>query len=91
MKQNEDWRGWRSRQSAYPNLDKWIRENCKSYGEFADMLGCHRTTLYKLLDGVDNLSLYRIQAILDITGMTFETCFQEGRVQRVYRRSDQRL
>ena len=43
--------GW----SVYPNLEKWINENCESVSEFAWLVAVSPTTIYKFLKGKSDL------------------------------------
>lgn len=60
---------------VFPNLERWIKENCGNYSEFARRTGMHRCTISSLLRGKTNPTWDIILTNLDETGMTFEEAF----------------
>lgn len=60
---------------VFPNLERWIKEHCGSYIEFARQSGIHRCTISDLIAGRTTPRWDTILAILDFTEMTFEECF----------------
>lgn len=67
--------GW----SVYPNLEKWINENCESVSEFAWLVAVSPTTMYKFLKGKSDLRYETVCAIMRVTHMRFDVIFEKAK------------
>ena len=65
----------------YPNIANWLRTNRMSVKSFAEKIGTDSYTAAKWFRGTTNPKKDCIDAILVLTGMTYEEAFSEGEVQ----------
>ena len=65
--------GW----GVYPNLEKWINENCESVSEFAWLVAVSPTTIYKFLKGKSDVRYVTVCAIMRVTHMRFDVIFEK--------------
>lgn len=72
----------------YKGIAAWLLDNGKKVSDFASMV-CEEYTprkstyFYKKLCGQHNLNMKEIKKILEVTGMTFEECFEERELENV--------
>lgn len=64
--------GW----SVYPNLEKWINENCESVSEFAWLVAVSPATMYNLLKGKSDPRYETVRAIANVTHMKSDILFE---------------
>lgn len=67
----------RTKKGIYPNLEKWLKDNGKTYYALATETGINHSTVYGILYGDRGCTKYSIDAILRVTGMTYEEAFKE--------------
>ena len=65
--------GW----SVYPNLEKWINENCESVSEFACLVDLSPTTIKNFLNVKSDLRYETVCAIMRVTHMRFDVIFEK--------------
>lgn len=61
----------------YPNIKRWIYENCGTQQKFAEMIGVCQKTAYDYLTGRRSPHKEIIDKILEVTGMTYEEAFKQ--------------
>lgn len=66
--------GW----SVYPNLEKWINENCESVSEFAWLVAVSPATMYNLLKGKSDPRCETVRAIANVTHMKSDILFERA-------------
>lgn len=59
----------------YPRIKKYLEENNISVAAFADACGVTRSTMYTNLKGDGGMNKSTIDAILKVTGLTYEEAF----------------
>lgn len=64
--------------SRFPNIERWMEQNGVSRHEMSKRMGMSADTPYRILAGRTDPSYFAINAILRITGMTFEEAFKEA-------------
>jgi len=72
-------RTWRTRQIIYPEINKWLTSKNISLTRFSKMCG-YKTTMpirRAIIDG-RNVNKEVIDAILRVTGMSYEVAFGKG-------------
>lgn len=62
----------------FPNIQRWMDERGMTRKELADRMGVTSNTVYYTLDGRTDPRLFTINAVLRVTGMTFEEAFKEA-------------
>ena len=65
---------------AYKNIRKFLYDNKMTFKEFCIKCGASNSTnskFYNFMKGDKPGDIYMIRAILKVTGMTFEECFEE--------------
>ena len=67
--------GW----GVYPNLEKWINENCESVSEFAWLVAVSPTTMYNILKGKSDPRCKTVRAIMRVTHMKFDVIFEKAK------------
>lgn len=63
---------------VYPNLEKWIKENCKNAYQFSIITGLSDRGIRCMLYGRNDPSKYTIDVVLQVTGLTYEVAFAKG-------------
>lgn len=66
--------GW----GVYPNLEKWINENCESVSEFAWLVAVSPTTMYNILKGKSDQRCKTVRAIANITHIKSDILFERA-------------
>lgn len=61
---------------VFPNIAKWLADNGIYNYEFADMIQSNNTSVGNWLNGKTEPSLFHIEQILKVTGMTFDEAFK---------------
>ena len=64
----------------YPNIADWLHEHNMSVYKFAHKLGAEPSVAGKWMYGKTNPGKVYIDAILTLTGMTYEVAFSEKEV-----------
>lgn len=62
----------------YPNIANWLRTNRMNLSCFARKLGTDSNTVSRWFRGINNPKKDFIDAILTLTGMTYEVAFSEN-------------
>ena len=71
-------RAWYKHSIIYPNIDKWVKNNNLSLTKFAELCGINVVTLRNfIVKGYDGRKR-TIDAVLNVTGMTYEEAFAKG-------------
>lgn len=68
----------RVEEHRFPNLTRWMGANGMNQTRFAELLGISNTSLSYILRGINDPKLYTINAVIRVTGMTFEEAFREA-------------
>ena len=68
----------RVEEHRFPNITRWMRANGMNQIRFAELLGISNTSLSYILRGINDPKLFTINAVLRVTGMTFEEAFREA-------------
>ena len=63
----------------YPNIKAWIKKNEMNCITFSEKIGFAYASVYQWFHGDRHPSKEAIDAILAVTGMTYEEAFMEGR------------
>lgn len=70
--------GW----SIYPNLEHWIWRHCNSATDFARKIDYTYSSFKDFMKGKNGTTKYTIDKILKVTGLTYEVCFKERKVDK---------
>lgn len=70
--------GW----SIYPNLEHWIWRHCESAADFARRIDYTYSSFKDFMRGKNGTTKYTIDKILSVTGLTYEVCFKERKVDK---------
>ena len=60
----------------YVGLSDWVERNDLAYWEIAELIGVGKDTVSDGFRGKTDITKSFIDKILDITGMTYEECFE---------------
>ena len=60
---------------VYPNMEKWIKQNCKSIFQFSLLTGISDRACRNILYGRHMPNKYTIDIILETTSLTYEVAF----------------
>lgn len=60
---------------AYPNLERWMKENGFTQKMVADVIGMTACNFNRTCRGKQDIAKRNIDKILELTGMTYEECF----------------
>ncbi len=62
---------------VYPNIRAWAKRRQMTAKKIAEATGVSVFTINKALSGKVNMSKSTIDALLNLTGMTYEECFYQ--------------